>query len=513
MIRLRDNYDWLVLGDHPAALLSAGLAARLGVSVLVLPFIPGAGLVISKEGQYLDHDLNFLATLGRNESPKGLLAECLSRLGILPSEQDRVLKDIGFPQIVTPKVRVQFSPDEQIFLREMQRELGKTTVDAMGFIAALGRAEVPILSYWKSLPERMTLLQQPARKEFTNLESVWSHIQKQQSHKKVEKEWFTNTQFETWVTNIPNEECSEESLKEFFTGLNYGLTCSPVSQTSLVEMAHLFSLARASGAFRGGLTAYRDLLLRLAKRLGAHIPLRAECKRLFVEEGRLIGAQVAIKGKVVAVKGAVLGCSLEQAKPFISFSGSRFMNRVKTAPKPSGWRFSISIAARLGAIPVGMQKRVIWSEQGAPILEIEVAEPEDYGTTAPDQVWLFVRTVLPFTNESLKVAHQRMVAARMLRQVCEIMPFLEYNILNIFPDFTDENHELSHIYGYASKEMIPENLRYYVGEGLGSRTGIEGLFIASGESFPRLGTFGPTVAALEAVSWLAHRSGLSGPFA
>ena len=59
-MKLREQSDWLVLGDHPGALLSASLAARLGLSVLVLPFGPAARLFVSASGQHFDPEPNYL---------------------------------------------------------------------------------------------------------------------------------------------------------------------------------------------------------------------------------------------------------------------------------------------------------------------------------------------------------------------------------------------------------------------------------------------------------------------
>ena len=73
-------------------------------------------------------------------------------------------------------------------------------------------------------------------------------------------------------------------------------------------------------------------------------------------------------------------------------------------------------------------------------------------------------------------------------------------------------NELTELYGFTTLEAIPDNLRMYAGKGVGSTSGIEGLFVASEESYPALGNLGPTVAALESAAWLAHQSGLAGPF-
>src|SRR4051794_4308176 len=118
-MRLRDQYDWVVLGDHPGALLSASLAARLGLSVLVLPFAPGARLVVSSSGQHFDPEPNFLLGLSTGEQPEqgiatGLLGLCLKRLGVLASEEELIQANGCKVQVLTPSARVSLDPEEDL---------------------------------------------------------------------------------------------------------------------------------------------------------------------------------------------------------------------------------------------------------------------------------------------------------------------------------------------------------------------------------------------------------------
>jgi hypothetical protein len=105
------------------------------------------------------------------------------------------------------------------------------------------------------------------------------------------------------------------------------------------------------------------------------------------------------------------------------------------------------------------------------------------------------------------------MGARLLRKATEISPFLEYHIRKIVPDFRAESsRELEEVYGFKALTQIPPELLCYSGEGLGAQSGVEGLFVSSKEAFPALGRLDGAVAALEGVAWVAHRSGLAGPF-
>src|SRR4051812_21849913 len=100
-MRLRDHYDWVVLGDHPGALLSASLVARLGHSVLILPLAETQRIKISKTGQCLDPESNYFIGLGKLDKSNGLVSECLLKVGILQSELQLIRMAGALPQVLT----------------------------------------------------------------------------------------------------------------------------------------------------------------------------------------------------------------------------------------------------------------------------------------------------------------------------------------------------------------------------------------------------------------------------
>jgi hypothetical protein len=511
-MRFRDQYDWVVLGDHPGALLSASLVARLGLSVLVLPLAPGARIAVSRSGQHLDPEPNYLLGLGKMERSSGLLAECLGRLGVLPSELERIRRAGSEPQVLTPGRRLVFSEDDEALGRELERELGPGRGEAAGLRQALAHGEGPVLSFWRQLPTRLTLASPQARKseEPGDPEALRRSLERGVSGSGApERAWFQRGQ----AASAHAGRIGDGEWSELCSGLWYGLGLGTHEDPQLSDLLQFCALGRTGASFQGGLSAYRELLLRLAKRLGAQVPLKADTRRLFIEEGRFVGVQIAKQGNMIAVGGGALGCSLAHVQEFVSLSGRQWLHHLKAAPAAHGWRFTLALTVHAEAIPPGMLARTVWKEPGAPVLELEIVNPSDYGTAPPDRRIVYLRTVMPFHPESLTIPYQRMTAARMLRQASELMPFIEYHVIRVYPDFRTDNAELSEVFGFASPDLIPENLRCINGGGVGSRSGVEGLFVATGESFPELGTLGPTVAALEATAWIAHRCGLAGPFA
>ncbi len=78
MNRIESRYDWIVLGDHPSALLCANLVSKLGLSVLSVPFSKRMIPMLSSQGQYLDPDTNIVCGIGKQQS--GLLGIAWNRI-------------------------------------------------------------------------------------------------------------------------------------------------------------------------------------------------------------------------------------------------------------------------------------------------------------------------------------------------------------------------------------------------------------------------------------------------
>ncbi|OFZ53231.1 MAG: hypothetical protein A2428_11845 [Bdellovibrionales bacterium RIFOXYC1_FULL_54_43] len=527
MLRFRDHYNWVVLGDHPGALLSASLAARLGLSVLVLPLAPGMRAGLSDSGQCFDPESNYLIGLRGLVHSNGLLSECLQRAGVLSSEEQFIRKDGVLPQVITPSSRVLFALNDQDLAIEYNREFGKRTVERSGFLEALKEAESEFLKYWLALPARLTWDSATAGKSIKkgSPQAFGSLLKKIQMESrlngKLKKSWFFRRSTLSDLAHLTGRP----DFNELFRGLWFGAASNSCADPLLADLVHLLSIARTGASFKGGMTAYREFLGRVAKRLGVHLPEKVECSRLFIQKGQFIGVQVSNHGTMISVDGGVLGCRLDQARDKMTSSGQSWLRKLKRSPRPAGWKFSVALTVHAEAIPPGMSSRVVWQEKDAPALEIEVADPLDYGIKEADSRMIHLRTVLPFKPETLEVGYQRLIATRMLRQLMEIIPFLEYHVTRIYPDFrsvessriapaavaSKSECELSSVYRFKQLQDLPGNLFCFNEKGICSQSGIEGLFVASDESYPELGSLGPTVAALESVAWLAHRSGLPGP--
>jgi hypothetical protein len=548
-VNFRDYYDWVVFGDDPAALLSGCLAAKLGLSVLILPLAPGLRAKALASGIGHDPEPNFLLGLGRfgnasgSSDPsvlsmpagEGLLRQCLGHLELNPSEEALFFQDEIPFQVLTPHSRIRFFREYARFKNELERSFGAELSKKMGLGQAIEKGFPAVHEFWKGLPSRLTLsslseghgeLQKvkgkAERKEairVQDVEEVYKGLAR--SGSADQGSWYLGSGDRT-IEDLSRDFASTD-VEDFLQGVWHLANGNRTPHPSLRELAHFATLVQTQGSVRGGQTALRELLLRIAKRFGAHYPEEAEIRRIFIQNNRLSGVQVNLKGNMLSTGGGAIGTAVSALSALCSPGAKAMPKRMVENWPASGWCFTLALRVRREAIPVGASRRMVWQERHAPPLEIEFASAVDYGLKSEEYELVFIRTILPFAEASLQVEYQRKASGRMLRQFLEICPFAEYHVAEIYPDFreapVDDESEssrfggdpLSEAYGFTSLDRIPQNLRVYSGQGGGTRTGVEGLFIVSNESFPELGSLGGTVAALESVAWIAHRCGLDGP--
>jgi phytoene dehydrogenase-like protein len=513
-MKIREQYDWVVLGDDPGALLSACLAARLGLSVLVVELGDRVRLGVSPGGQVFDPESNSILGLGRHGAIDGLWYKCLLKAGMTPAESERIRSPECSLEVVTPSIRLRLERNADRFLQEWMREQGAMKPEAEGDLPGmLRRAAEGLLRFWGTVPERLTWvsktdatssrIQRPARGGVELAEALAS-LKGFAARRAQDAEWLS-----------PESELSPEAAAApvlraaggAFAG--FGLEAVPAGVA-----LNLLALSKAEGSYVGGMSAFRDLLRGIAIRSGAHVPAKTRCSRIFIQDGRLVGVQLSQRGNVIAARGGVLGASLAQAREVLSVSGREWPRALKASPEFQGWKFPLALTVREEGVPPGLPDRLVWVEEGAPVLEIELASPSDHGLTEPEHRLLFARTTLPTQDQAMGAAWQRQVAGRIFRQLAEIFPFLEYHVVRIYPDFrTPDLEPFTRCAPWNAVGALPLGVRAEIREGVGYRSGVDGLFVASAESYPELGTFGPLVAALESTAWIAHRSALPGPLA
>ena len=157
-IKIKDVYDWVVLGDHPAALFSGCLAARLGLSTLILSHAPSAKVLVSQSGQCIDFERNRMMGLARLESDSGLVWEILHRFGLKPAEEELFDSAPGSFQLISAEKRFSLPRDRPALEAEFKREFSEAGYWALEKLSKISFG--PILSFWRSFPDSLAAASQ-----------------------------------------------------------------------------------------------------------------------------------------------------------------------------------------------------------------------------------------------------------------------------------------------------------------------------------------------------------------
>ncbi len=526
MIKFRAQYDWIVMGDDPGALLSAGLAARLGLSVLVVPFSPtgqglARGVMSTKDDKFLDPESSLLLGFGASAGGPSLLGRCLEQLGITDLEKKMFVEDQALPQILTPSSRVRVLESYDAFHRELLKELGAEKLKQTGWPKALSHSEKEIHRFWTLLPEHKTSVGSKNLERRENRTKILSALRALRSGGRLRLSGKPVSQavlnsMRGFKSSLPQEKqwFSSSALTQrgdFFQGMWSALSGNGSADVTNSHLLQLAALRVGAVTVVGGISAFRELLKQLAKRNGADVAINTECQSIFVKHGRFMGVQIHGRGEMIGGGGAMLGLPLSLATHYISDGASSAVGHSSA----SNWKFTLAVSVHAEAIPPGATRRILWQEAGSPFLEIELTQRKLYGFPEKKSSGcvMLARTLMPMTVESLTPQFQRLMAARMLRKMTEIFPFLDYHIEWIYPDFrVEDTQEFSATYGYESLDQVPANLLSSESPGLGVQSSIDGLFLSSRESYSELGSFAYPVSAIEAVSWAASRASLPGPF-
>jgi hypothetical protein len=529
---LRESYDWLVLGDHPGALLCGALVAKLGLSVLALPFGRSFVPPRAKGGPLLDPESAYLIGLSDSMGYPGLLARCLQRIEVRVPQPSAASTPLLGPVVVTPSARVEFSGAIAEIDAALTREFGAECASRLGFLPALEASEGAFLQFWGGLPEMLTIARQPGAAVNTVENSVGNPVRDGQAsaaRSRPRRVGTPGTRTLDVLADVPRSNRHSRpwfafgemdfgaEARETFAGLWSALCAGDRERFRMRDLLTVFALSRTGGLWSGGagegIADLRAQLRTRAKELGVQFPSQVECQRVFIEGGRITGVQVSEQGPVIAVAGACVGTPLKHVAAITQVGGAQIFARMKTPPVPTGWRYTLAVS-----VPRALLKTadaagpwLLYKEQGAPAIECELR-------STPEGASLNLRTVLPFEAATLEAEYQRLLAARMFRQVSEFIPGL-LDLMDpalspgpvLVPDFRRPAAPTP--YGFASLAEIPDGLLVYDGAGTGSRSGVEGLFCVSSEAYPELGSLGGVVAAVEAAAWVAHRNGIVGPFA
>jgi len=501
-LEFRSHYDWLVLGDHPAGLFSLALLSSMGKSCLWLPLDEKPlGSFYSKSGQCFDPESSYQLGISNSSRYPGVLSQTLSDLNY--SFEKRFHPD-GALQVLTNRLRIDCDLNTLEFLKVLEQELGEEGLSQLELASAIEQVEPFIHSFWKSYPEKFLAQKHKPKSSIKLYEDAF--FSEFYSSKNGIKSWASN---KNKVSHLNDD--LKGSYGDFLTGVFNGVTQLHDQDPRLFELLHLLCLSKTGGILRGGMTRFRAFLKQVAIDHGATILDQASCRRVFVDHQKLIGVQVAGLGKMISVNHGLLSGPIQKLIDLFHFSGKSDLSLVKKPLKPQGVKLTLALTVKTHGVSPGVKRRLIWKEKNAPAIEFEFADPIDYYYKQKGLKFLFIRSVVPFSHHSLNRESQRVFLLRMLKKTQDIFPFIGNHIVRIFPNVTKDQktevyNELKEAFPFSCLEQVPHQLCVYDEKGLGSETGIEGLSLASNESYPELSSLGGFVAVMEVLSQFTRKS-------
>lgn len=526
MIRLREAYDWIAVGDDLGSLVGALMVSRLGQSVLVVPLLEEKSSFKSHSGQIWDPNPNWvpgvsnltrdpettLGVLGRRDTDSLLLGAILKQSELSREFWSGWMPERSDPWMLTPELRVHLTREDAALAVEATRE-GLSPEWPVWAEEASRLAR----TLWAGYPSSLELKPKqtefrgfkfPFRKMAHSLAPEWKEVQSGSLDEEVRTKFSLSTSTLSsaiwhWVSERPEEN------PEF------------------TEFMHSFGLSRTGLSYRGGYEQLKQNLMRELTRMGAHVSPQTPCRRIFLEDGKFAGVQLSQVAQMIGAQAGTVMTPLSRIQEMIVQSGSSQVSFRKPAD-PIGMRLCFSFCVKKNAVPDLVTQKgglLLWKERGAPPVRIEAVDPADYRVNEPEYRYLFVsvpylwadhsaagRTKTAFPLSPLPFEEIRVFSARLFQLLSNIFPGFEANCVRAYPDVRMGVDELKSLYSYSKLEEVPENLRIYSDEDLGSRTDATGLFLVSRESFPKFGAMGPVVAAFEAATVTAQRAGQSGIF-
>ena len=96
----------------------------------------------------------------------------------------------------------------------------------------------------------------------------------------------------------------------------------------------------------------------------------------------------------------------------------------------------------------------------------------------------------------------------MFRKLNELVPYLEFHLIKLAPDFREMKDfvDVMELYPYKKCEEIPQSLRVDAGQSIGIESGVKNLFVANESSHRDLGFYGSWIAGIQVHVSLMMRS-------
>ncbi len=526
------------MGDHPAALISGALAAKLGLSVLIVPLAENSRVAISSDGRVHDSETTWFPSLAEASGPHHLVRATLEYLGTTSSEMTQVISRASENELVCVGKGLALDRPYQSWIEQWHWSHSSVSRDNLASMQGILEVSDDLFRhFWSQLPERLTWKESrkqdgaPLRGEGQARETEGPRGAIRTPEKdlaiRLSKSGVLGRKSSAQISKLLSSPVQmafrDLGLLEMIESAN-GIWdfLGPVSprEKTLFDWLHMAFMARSSNRVLGGAQSLRQLLLRLALRNGADYASDRDARRVFLRKDRFSGIQISGSGTVITAEGGVYGARMTSLLNRLVGADSRRLQQKLERPSTQSTPVSLDLTLSLRVtepVAAAMTDRRLFVDPEVGALEVEKVSMEPYTGDRTQGALLLLRSRIPFAPGSsdldLDVLLQR--AARMERAWSELSPGCEKGILYRFPDHTRREQgraDLELIYPRRNQASLSAHHVGHWSSVLAPSTPFKNLFLVSAETYAQLGAgFGPWVGAFEATSWIAHRSGLPGP--
>lgn len=482
-------FDVVVCGSDLAGLAAAALLGRRGLRVLVCG-TDAAPATFTAGGHPIAREPAVLPPPDVES-----VARVLRALDYVQILRRRVLPLQPAFQLVFPRHRLDFGPDAQGIVHELEREFPR---EAGAITAAFARLQEVSATLDPLLASDLTL---PP-------DGFWERRE---------------------VARVDGKlpAATDDLLAPLSPAhpIRAGLTALAALTGSLappdvgpVAQARGFDGARR-GLYRldGGVGALRRLFLERIGSSAGEVREKVSPVELVLKRGRVAGVRIRPRDQTIGCDHLVWAGPVASLVPLCDEkAGRKLRETVVPAARPACHRYGLSLLVRREAIPEGMGPRVLAVRDPArPLLEDNALLITVGEESPPATVPVWVECLVPPAAASSGAGYLALVRARVRERLADVMPFFDRHLVVLASPHDGLPAELPPGAPPAT-DPVPatpmagvlggDQARRLLGvAGIPHDSGVKGLFLASSENLPGLGAEGQLVSAWGVTRLIAGR--------
>lgn len=492
-MRLADHYDVICAGSGLSSYLCAALLAKAGKRVLVIDDEDHALARVSSDDCVFDPDFALFGGLEGSAA----LGKSLKELGLLDGESSSFKPFNEITQVLTSEHRIVFWKNSGETCKEIRRELKGSSDSVCEFFSKLYDAGETVGSFVENAvnPGQTVAGDVSAWKKFWG--KYYSSINRQ--HPVALRE----------VLAGDNAETCEHLSAALLGALSYA---APVNLGFEQGIRGLSLPFRGLYYYAGGLDALKEKLAAIVVSSGGGIKKDARVESLIAENKKLAGVLLSSFEGIIRADIVILSSRLRKLYGTLPTTMQdpsllRMLGRIE----PSSWRFTVSVTVNKKVLPIGATSNMIYVGsyqlplQEENYLRIQILPDETRaGAARAATATLLLTALVPYRASSMDYSYLRRLGGRMLQTLAELFPFLEENIVKIFPDIRVGEDALKAFYPFDNPEWVPENLLQYYLRGHRQAQDFWGpswttphsnLYFAGRAIWPALGIYGEALTA------------------